>query len=343
MEKPFQTTTLLALAPSEAFALFEEKGRNLDVPVERDADRRLTLTTARGDVQLTASPEGVQITLRSHDRALLHTLQETIDGNLDVFGLKDERIWSLKDVGTRPANIAFAAVTACARLSPSYFRVELADPALRRFSETGLHFRLLFPPADHEGQWPEIGENGRTEWPGGVAAWHRPVYTIRSVEPDSGTVVFDVFIHEGGRVSAWCETLRPGMSVALMGPGGEWYPKAGWLALFGDETALPAIARILAACPDDTRGSATIMVGRKGDLQELEKPPGVTLNWLLRDSGTSLLEPLESLALPETDRFVWFAGERSEVKVARTILSGKGLSKSEMRAASYWTADTLSE
>ena len=340
MEKPFQTSTRIAVPPHQVFPLFEEKGRALNLPMEREGDTRLSLTTPRGDVELSGAGDSVLITLGSADRAMLHTLQETIDGNLSRFGMSPQDPWSLGDVGALPANVTIAAVRSCVRISPSYFRVTLYGDELGRFAEGGLHFRLLFAPSGYAGELPSIGQGGRTEWPGGMAAWHRPVYTIRAIDADAGTLEFDVFLHEGGRVTAWCERLGPGTSVALMGPGGEWYPRADWLALYGDETALPAIARILAAAPRQTRGCATILVSHRDDIQELTKPSGIDVEWMVRDAGSTLLERLSAITLPTNDRFVWFAGERAEVASARDILEKKGLEKAELRAASYWKRTT---
>ena len=85
--------------------------------------------------------------------------------------------------------------------------------------------------------------NGRTRWPEGADALHRPVYTVAAQQDD--WLDFDIFRHDGSPTCDWAEAARPGDTVGVIGPGGGWCPEAPRLWLFGDETALPAIARML--------------------------------------------------------------------------------------------------
>jgi len=332
---PVQTSTQLNLSPDKAISLFYQEALQYELPAERTADS-LTVTSPYGEIVLTSDGAGVRLTVAAADRAKLYVLQEVVDHALGEIGASEALHWSRTDAGSRPGNMSVATVDRCVRLSPSYYRVRLSDPDLERFSRDGLHFRLLFGPQEHTGEWPSIAESGRTVWPGGAEAWHRPVYTVRSVDPQAGTLEFDVFIHDGGRVTEWCRTVRPGDRIALMGPGGEWFPRADWLALLGDETALPAIARILEAAPAETAGIATILIGDEDDIQDLRRPEGVAVRWLSRSRGDTLLEALDSLQAPQTGRLVWFAGEKSEVSAARKLLSERGFTRQEWRAAAYW-------
>lgn len=330
-----QTTTHLRLPADRAFALFHAEAKEHDLPV-RETDDALTVYSPFGEIMVLNERKGVRLTLHAADRTNLYVLQETVDYHLDEIGVADKLQWSDAEAGAYPPNLSFATVEACDRISPSYFRVRLSGPSLERFSRDGLHFRILFQPEEHPGKWPTIAETGRTDWPGGMAAWHRPVYTTRRADPAAGTLEFDVFVHDGGRVTEWCKSALPGDEVALTGPGGEWHLEAGWVALFGDETALPAISRHLEALPAKSSGHATIMIGHEDDKQDLPRPKGVALQWLVRGGGETLLDVLVETAIPESDRFVWFAGEKSDVLAAREALTRAGLEKSEMRAAAYW-------
>lgn len=330
-----QTTTLLPLSPDRTFALFQEEARHYDLPSE-NLGNALKVISPFGEILVSDTREGVRVTVNAPDRAKLYVLQETIDHILGEIGAADGLRWSETIAGSRPANMTVATVERCERLSPSYFRVRLSDPDLARFSRDGLHFRLLFGPSDRPEEWPTIAETGRTEWPGGAAAWHRPVYTARFVDPAAGTLDFDVFVHRGGRISQWCETVEDGAQVALMGPGGDWLPRARWLGLVGDETALPAIARILEAAPSGTTGEAVIMANHEDDVQTLVHPDGVSVRWLLRSGGETLPDALAALKIPTEDRLVWFAGEKSEVAAARKQFAAVALKKGECQAAAYW-------
>lgn len=330
------TTTYLRIESDLGLQMLKARAVERSLSHETIADG-LTLHLPWGNVDAVKERSGLRLTLRADDRTRLFLLQEAVDKRLDEAGVEPDRRWSLNEPGGLPPNLAFAEVDEVSRLSPSYYRVRLRGADLGRFSRDGLHFRILFAPDSHRGEWPTVGDTGRIEWPGGIASWHRPVYTTRIIDPQRGTLEFDIFAHEGGRVTEWCRALRQGDELAIMGPGGEWYPQALWLALFGDETALPAIARILEERSAGSVGSATILVSDKGDMQELRKPEQVEISWLVRGTGPSLIDAVLELDIPQTDRFVWFAGERSESNTARRILLERGLNKSEMRTASYWS------
>ena len=330
-----QTTTLLRLPADRAFAVFEEEAREHDLPM-RQADDALTVFSPFGEITVMSERKGVRLTLNAPDRAKLYVLQETVDYHLDEIGAAASLRWSEIETGGYPPNMSFAMVTACERISPSYFRVRLSDPSLERFARDGLHFRLLFAPDAHAGEWPTIADNGRTHWPGGMTAWHRPVYTVRSIDPASGLLDFDVFVHDGGRVTEWCKSAAPGDRIAIMGPGGEWHLDAGRVALFGDETALPAIARHLEALPEQATGEATVMIGDEADRQDMPRPQGVDLRWLVRGGGETLLDALARLGPAGNGRFIWFASEKGEVLKAREALLAAGLDKTEFRTTAYW-------
>lgn len=330
------TTTYLGVEADLGLQMLRANAIEGGLPYEAGSDG-LIIHLPWGDAHAVKVKSGLRLTLRANDRARLFLLQEVVDRRLDQAEIELDRQWSLNDLGGTPPNLAFAKVDAVSRLSPSYYRVRLRGTNLSRFFRDGLHFRILFAPDDHRGQWPTIGSTGRTEWPGGVASWHRPVYTARFIDLQRGTMEFDIFAHEGGRVTEWCRALRQGDEAAIMGPGGEWYPAAKWLALFGDETALPAIARILKERPADGIGSATILVSHKDDIQDLSKPQQVKINWLVRGENQSLINAVLELDIPQTDRFIWFASERSEANTAHRILLERGVDKSEVRTAAYWS------
>lgn len=268
----------------------------------------------------------------------MQLIRDTIAARVSDMGLPIT--WQDKREPGHPANMSLAVVTAVRQLTPSFVRVVIEGPDLARFSTGGLHFRLLFGPDGAD--WPTTDEVGVTQWPGGAEAWHRPVYTAREIRtcPDgSAQIDFDVFLHEGGRVTDWTRKVAPGDKIALTGPGGGQGPnRAAHHLLIGDETAVPVIARILAELPDDVQGQAVLFVPDPGDRQELAKPAGLQLDWVMRGTGFSPLGSLKKHTLPPDDRFVFFAGERFDVFSARDHLLSLGLRKSEFHASTYWTA-----
>ena len=150
-------------------------------------------------------------------------------------------------------------------------------------------------------------------------------------------MVFDVFVHDGGRVTQWCRSVKPGQSVALMGPGGEWLPRAGWIALFGDETALlKQLPGSWRPCRTRRRAAQRSWSAVRKISSSLNDRLGVSLRWLIRGEEETLQTVLATTQVPETDRFVWFASERAEAAAARETLARLGLEKSEVRAGAFW-------
>lgn len=300
-----------------------------------DRDGVLVVTLDAAEVLVRGEGDGTRVQIDAGDAATLQVLRDLLTEQFVEHGLTPA--WEGARTGRCPANLSLAVVTGVERISPSYTRVTLEGPDLARFATGGLHFRLLFGP---EGAgWPEADDNGVTQWPGGAAAWHRPVYTTREIICDgrAARLSFDVFLHEGGLVSTWTESVVPGDEIALTGPGGDARVNATpWQAWFGDETAMPVIARKLASAAPNTLGEAMILVPDAGDIQALEHPEGVTLRWVLRGETATLADAVADLNLPDGQRHVFFAAEKAEAEAARELLSAKGLEKREFVAATYW-------
>ena len=174
------------------------------------------------------------------------------------------------------------------RLSPSFVRVELGGGCLAEFGVDGplydQRIKLVFP----DGSGGPPGEGG-----------HLRTYTVRDVRgqgPDTRLVV-DLVVHgdEHGDIGpgcAWAARAAVGDRLVVMAPrrgeafgGIEFDPgTAGRLLLVGDETALPAIAAILAQLPWRATGAAFIEVPHPADVQTLQHPEGVEVVWLAREA-----------------------------------------------------------
>ncbi|WP_306153159.1 siderophore-interacting protein [Roseovarius sp. MMSF_3281] len=327
---------MLAVDGTRAVAAFRAFAEAAERPVEPHGDG-IRIGLMAGGLVIEPRGKDTAITVDAADATGLQLICDTLVERLAGMGLVPE--WQEDMAGKRPGNQALARIAGVTRISPSYSRVVIEGEDLGRFANEPLHFRLLMGPAD--APWPVTDETGATDWPGGIGEWHRPVYTTREAEPTrQGTrLSFDVFRHDGGRVTAWCDRVSPGGEIALTGPGGRGYPApVGWLGLVGDETAMPVMARILSALPSDARGAAAIVVPHSEDIQQISHPEGVMLRWCIRGKGETPLSALASLPFPDNDRHIFFAAEKSEAEQARKWLNERGFQKGESRAAAYWTA-----
>lgn len=205
----------------------------------------------------------------------------------------------------RPFVLCEAEVVRAERLSPSFVRVHLAAPELAEFGVDGPSYdqriKLVFPAEG--GPLPVLGqgEDWYAEWLALPEAGrgHMRTYTVRDVL-GSGIdtrVVVDLVTHgtdghgEAGPGSRWAASATIGSRVLLLGPrrgviyGGIEFaaPEDSELLLVGDETAVPAIAAVLAQLPLDAVGAAFLEVPLGVDVQSLVHPPRVEVTWLPRE------------------------------------------------------------
>lgn len=216
-------------------------------------------------------------------------------------------------------------------LSPSFRRVTLGGPGIDRFGITGppldLRVKLVIPPEgvperfDLPAFMQEQYEQG-TSW---YQAWllmepsergAMRTYTVRAWRPDVREMDIDMVLHveadgTAGPAASWAMTVRPGDHVHVIAPdrdgpadyGGIEFAPAGAeeVLLAGDETAVPAIASILEALPENVRGRALLEVPSSQDEITLTAPAGMEITWLGRDSrphGELLGEAVRETVLP---------------------------------------------
>ena len=264
-------------------------------------------------------------------------------------------------------------------LSPSLRRVRLVGPELEHFADPGLDQRIKLLV----GPWPERDEAPTEDW---YAAWSglpdesRPTmrtYTTRRVtHTGSGSCAdVDMVLHaDAGPAGDWASRVSLGDPVVLVGPdsrfegdpGGRAFAPpsgAGEVLLVGDETALPAVARILedlaAAGAPDLRVTALLEVPVAEDRLDLVTPDGAQVVWLVRAGrphgvpleravrswpmvavGSAAVERAEPVAdddllweVPEADEvtastllrgaYVWVAAEQGVVRGIRRHLLGE--------------------
>ncbi len=279
--------------------------------------------------------EGTLLFARAHRAQDLAALQS------EIAALSAEApAWSSGlDAGRFPPNFSLARVHSVTRIGESFVRLRLESEGLERLShDDSIHFRLVLQPSGtSEPVWPSIGANGQTQWPSGGQALHRPPYTTRAVDVAAGWVDTDIFLHEGGRITDWVLAAKAGERIGLAGPGGSGIPEATRLFLAGDETAYPALARMIEARPD-ARGHLWLL-GKSADYP-MPQAEGITTSHLPQDTP-ALLQALRLIAAtqgPFDDSFFWMAAERGAVSQLRGLLLDElGIDSKATHLSAYWS------
>jgi NADPH-dependent ferric siderophore reductase len=197
-------------------------------------------------------------------------------------------------------------VVAVSRISSSFVRVELGGAALADFGVDGplydQRIKLVFP--NDAGVLPSFAgaeESWFTTWseiPAGQRG-HIRTYTVRDVlgaGADTRLVV-DFVLHlepgETGPASSWAAGAGIGDRLIIVAPrrgepfGGIEFspPDDAKLLLVGDETAVPAVSRILEDLPDGTAGVAVLEVPSSGDVLDIRCPVGMEVVWIPRNGS----------------------------------------------------------
>jgi len=238
----------------------------------------------------------------------------------------------------RPASepwvFARVAVERIDDVTPTFRRFTLRPEAPGILSDPGFDQRIkVVPPS------PQGIDNMPTD-PEWYAAWRalpegvRPpfrTYTIRGV--DDGALLVDFALHgPDGPAARWATNARLGDELLVLGPhaahpgphgGIDFVPPArtGHHLLAGDETAAPAIARILEQLAPDATGTVVVELPDAGDAAYLPPHPGFTVHTLARGArphGEALVERVTAIAteLVEAQPGV----EPEEVDIDRELL-----------------------
>lgn len=186
----------------------------------------------------------------------------------------------------------------------------------------------------------------------------RPIlrnYTVRAYRadgPDGPEIDVDFVLHgsaadgTAGPASTWASTCEPGAVVGILDEGVGYAPPAGLtdVVLVADETALPAVAGILASLPRDTTGHAIIEVPTAADRQELDGPEGVSVTWVTREEapgsppGPAALAAAVALGVSGETTYAWVAGESALAVGLRRAWVAAGVPKQHISFCGYWKA-----
>lgn len=257
-----------------------------------------------------------------------------------------ELTWSKPTSLSVMPNLHEVTVVAAEDVTPHMRRVKFSCADVAAFADGDMHVRLLVPPKGRPPVWPGFREDGRIAWPEGENEIVVRVYTIRAVDQGRGELWIDFLQHPAPGVSTpgadFAHDAQPGDIAALLGPGGGGLPSARTILLIGDESALPAIARIAAEAPAATRMRAIIEVQDKAEEQPLPTDGELDVRWLHRSAypegaaGTLLAEAKAAIETVDEETFVWAACERADIRAIRALLKGRGHERKKMYVAWYW-------
>lgn len=231
-------------------------------------------------------------------------------------------------------------------LTPGMIRVALGGPGLREFRSKGHtdeYIKLIFPapnaplPAQEEDLTEFRARLPRADWP------HTRTYTVRAWDSQAGELTLDIFCHgSAGFGGPWAVGVRPGDSIAFIGPGGGYVPNADapWHLLAGDESALPAIARALEAMPAGAVVRVFVEVDGPEAVHALPTSAQGQVVWLYRgerERGVPLVEAVAAMAFLPGEPQVFVHGEAGTVKRLRLHLRAeRRLSGERFSVSGYW-------
>ncbi|MCO5999738.1 siderophore-interacting protein [Actinoallomurus rhizosphaericola] len=247
------------------------------------------------------------------------------------------------------------------RLGPSTIRITFGGDSLAGFAAGGRDQRFkLFLPHPHQYS-PVIPTDAGEDW---FARWRamdpavRAVmrsYTVREQRRDPGELDVDFALHgDGGPASRWAARAVPGDPVVLLGPvepdngGVDFRPPPGtdWVLLTGDETALPAVAGILAWLPVTARARVWIEVPHAADVQDLPTRAEAEITWLVREDAhaETIVDAVRAAAFPPGAPYAWIAGEAGGVRALRRHLVGeRGFDRRAVTFTGYWRRGVTEE
>lgn len=296
-----------------------------------------------GQAQIDLNGAQIRMQATAPDVARLYQLRNILAGHLAEFAPEADTLRWTGDATdlTEPPNWRKLRVAAVTDLTPRMRRIRLMGDDLTMFAGLqNIHVRLAFPPQGKPLISPKVSASGRESWPDDPARPMLRRYTVRAIDPAAGWLDVDFVLHEeaSGPGSAFAATAAVGDMIGLIGPGGGTIPlDRDWYLIAGDETALPAIARMVALLPRTATGHVVIELHDPAEAQPLDTPPGLQVTHVLRDSGLAqaveAIRPPADAALP----FVWIGCEYSAFRsLRRHVRDTLGLVKGCHNIVAYW-------
>jgi NADPH-dependent ferric siderophore reductase len=219
-------------------------------------------------------------------------------------------------------------VESVTRLTPKMLRVTLTSPDLRDFVSLSPddHIKVFLPdPKSPRGM--EMRD-----------------YTPRAFDAARGALTIDFALHEAGPATSWALNASPGDRLDIGGPRGSSVAPDDFdhYLLIGDETALPAIGRMVEGLRAGVPVTTIVVVDGPQEAQHFETRADWRPVWVFRDraqgdEGVLLREAARGWQAPEGDGYVWIAAEARAARLLRDyMLDERRHPKAWLKAAGYW-------
>ncbi len=229
-------------------------------------------------------------------------------------------------------------------LTPKMKRVIVGGDEIEGFGK-GPNIKLLFPPKHlAEPEWPVTGQDGRAVWPDEGRRPAVRTYSVSHYDQSAGELAIDFVLHgKDGPAANWARDAKRDDLVGVGGPGGRGLRESEWYLFAGDQSALPAIANMLAALPPDAKGTAFIEIPGPEEERTLLSPAAVEIIWLHRGAleagrNSLLVDAVRSVTWPAGETaFAWIAGESSSVRALRAyVRDDLKMDRRQFLAIGYW-------
>ncbi len=336
----FLQTDICNLSQQKVLDLFKELAISHGFTLDDLGEGLFRIKTIVGDIDLAQVDERTELRISSARPQELYYLKESLDEDLPGFGF--EPIWRGNlPLTQRPPTFSVAQVVSTEQINDVFMRIRVKADDVERFFKDHMHFRVIYPKVTGTTPvWPYMNEARRTIWPSGDQELLKPIYTIRQIDEVNRTFDFDVYLHDDGPTAEWSKRVQSGEECGLIGPAGGWMPVADKMLFAGDETAIPAIARILENLPASTAGHVFISHAHPNARVDLKLPAHMTLEWSQRpDENYDALLHSAKVAWEETPDydFIWFATHKNTVRKARQYFIGEhGFTNDNSYIVGFW-------
>lgn len=241
------------------------------------------------------------------------------------------------------ARVFPATVTAVVDLTPHMRRLTLTAPEFADYAPNGPdeYLGLMMPRDDSRDlRLPADDADNIRAAVAGLPEEDRPDlrwYTLRAHRPEAREIDVDFVVHgDEGPGTRFARRAAVGSRLGVRECTALYAPEADarTRVIVGDETAIPAIARILEV-GGDAGARVFIEVGDNADRQ----PLGDAVTWVSRGEdrpGSRLIDAVQRAELPTRIDYAWVCGERLAVQEIRRLLVQRGVPKGRITFSGYW-------